>query len=645
MAEAWEDLEIDLASIARELLRRRDNDFRQPADVHDSLAQEVADRSDVIADRLAPELRAMWAARQRQSFAARARPWLTTAMAVVLLGGALAFFISWASGAAGEWQAFLALALLMCAAGAATAAGIQHLEVRRDRSQLRQTEEDLVAATEDAVGELLRARILDRAAPELAWGNTFDSTFAPTLVGIGVDSAISSATYTELVEFIEQHPTSAIGIAGPRGIGKSTLMEKIIHERRLRAIGVRVPAPKRYEPGALVRLIHGNLAHEVLHPGSGGFALFDPASGRLATLRRFAGGVLLLVGAIVMAVIWANDQAKLSERSESSGWRVSTVTVLCIAAAGALLGILARTLWLAAWSLRQEVVADLGDTSARGRQLQALARRELEHLRYSSASQAKSSVSWKLGVVNGSGEDQLTLTERALSEADAVARLRRFCTDLARTGSRSIVVAIDELDKMDQPGDVVAVINSVKDLFHLRSLHVLVSVSTDAMHSFAARGILVRDVFDSAFDTVVEVRRLRPDESVDLLSCRATKFSFPAMYFCHCWAGGHPRDLIRTARACVTIRARPSATRGIRVRIARRQSHSRTSWTPSWWTTWWRSCRPRWTALPPISRAARSSRFVPISRAARIRATIRVGSRSRRRRRSSLLATSSPSGT
>jgi hypothetical protein len=76
------------------------------------------------------------------------------------------------------------------------------------------------------------------------------------------------------------------------------------------------------------------------------------------------------------------------------------------------------------------------------------------------------------------------------------------------------------------------------------------------MHSFAARGVLVRDVFDSAFDTVVEVRRLSPAESADLLSRRATEFSFPAMYFCHAWSGGHPRDLIRAARSCVTYRAR-----------------------------------------------------------------------------------------
>ncbi|GAA0589108.1 hypothetical protein GCM10010172_87620 [Paractinoplanes ferrugineus] len=555
MAEVWDEHDLNLEAVARVLLVRRGNDLDQPTNIHETLAGEVAARSGVIAERVAPELRAVRAARQRCA-AARTRPWLPTGLAVASLIGTLVCFTSSFASGFGDWQILLSLALLIFTAGMASLAGTRHLEVRGDRRQLKQAQQALAAAAEDAVGELLRERILERTEPTLAWGNTFKSTFAPTLVGIGVDNAIPSASYTELVEFIAQHSTSAIGIAGPRGVGKSTLMEKIIHERRLRPIGVRVPAPKRYEPGALIRLVHSSLAHEVLHPGVGRLLLSEPTGGRLAALRRLVASVLVLLSAIAVVVIWANDQARLSERSESSGWRVSTVTVLCIAAAGALLGILARVLWLAGWAMRPEVVADLGARSSRDREVRALARRELEHLRYSSATQAKNSVSWKLGFINGSGEDQLTLTERALSDADAVARLREFCTELARTADQPIIVAIDELDKMDQPSDVVAVINSLKDLFHLRRLHVLVSVSTDAMHSFAARGILVRDVFDSAFDTIVEVRRLETKESRSLLSRRATQFSVPAMYFCHCWSGGHPRDLVRTARACVTIAAR-----------------------------------------------------------------------------------------
>jgi hypothetical protein len=94
--------------------------------------------------------------------------------------------------------------------------------------------------------------------------------------------------------------------------------------------------------------------------------------------------------------------------------------------------------------------------------------------------------------------------------------------------------------------------NGIKDLFHIPNVHVVVSVSTDAMHSFAARGVLVRNVFDSAFDTVIEVQRMTVTESREVLWRRATNFPAPTMMFCHVWSGGHPRDLERYSKMVLT---------------------------------------------------------------------------------------------
>jgi hypothetical protein len=425
-------------------------------------------------------------------------------------------------------------------------------QLARDRSAHRRAMQQLEAAVEVQVAELLREIIKDRATQETIWGSTFDSVYAPTLVGVGVDNAVSSSTYDELVRFVEEHPTSAIGIAGPRGVGKSTLMEQLRTDPRLSPIGVRIPAPKRYEePGALVRLIHTNIATEVLGGEYRPRAATGRPNGILTAIRRAFAALLFLVAAMVLWTIWMVEDSKKSY-SESYGWRVGTLTVVCIALAGALIGILLRSIWRLLWQWRE--INTTGPQSS-GRAARR-ARRELDYLRYSSAVQAKSGVMWKTGILNISGEDQSTFTERQPTEADSVERLRQFLLDLTFLTRRPVVFCLDELDKIDKPDDVVSVINGIKDLFHLRQVHVLVSVSTDAMHSFAARGILVRDVFDSAFDMVVQVRRLSSEESIELLSRRATRFSVPAMLFCHTWAGGHPRDLIRAARACVTYRSR-----------------------------------------------------------------------------------------
>jgi Cdc6-like AAA superfamily ATPase len=545
-------LEIDPEPVALWLLRNRPDDFRQPEDYYADLARETTRRIEVLTERLAAQLQAMYAAKAASTFSAQRKLWLPMIVAIAGFVGAFVLLIRWTSS--GGYAGWIAFGLFAVATIGSVLTIFEYGPAQRRWTARREAAEELEEAFQDAVAELLREIILERAPEEKAWGAIFDSQFAPTLVGIGVDQAISSSSHAEIVQFITEHPTSAIGIAGPRGVGKSTLMQKLITGGKRDSIGVRIPAPKRYEPGALVRLIHSSVAQEILHPGAGLHAINDSTRGRRSLLRRVMIGFFFVAVAVGILVIWSNDNEHQAS-SDSSGWRVGTLTVVCIAAAGAWLGLVIRSLWLGLWALRPEVVLASSLAPSTRQELVRLARRELEYLRYTATAQSKSGVGLKLGIFDLSGEDQLNLAERQPSEADSVERLRQFLRELTRVADRRVVICLDELDKMDKPEDVVAVVNGIKDLFHIRRVHVLVSVSTDAMHSFAARGVLVRDVFDSAFDTVVEVRRLSPEESADLLSRRATDFSFPAMYFCHAWSGGHPRDLIRAARACVTYRA------------------------------------------------------------------------------------------
>jgi uncharacterized protein YbjT (DUF2867 family) len=374
------------------------------------------------------------------------------------------------------------------------------------------------------------------------------------MVGVAIDNAVSSKTYVELSTFIEEHSTSAVGVAGPRGIGKSTLMEQLRFDPRLNCIGVRIPAPRRYEPAALIRLIHRAMASEVLWPG---IAWRPPRPRRFRNSAiSWALRLLLIIGAVVLWVyLWFQD-TWARQYSDFRGIRVGRTTIFLLVVGGVLLSVVVSALW----RLLVQLVTQVGPSSYQASPAASLASRELERLDYSTAVQTKTSIGWKLGFVTATGEDQVNRTERLSTDADMVGSLSWFLRQLrSRTGKR-IIVCIDELDKIDKSDDVVSMINGVKDLFHIPGVHVVVSVSTDAMHSFAARGVLVRDVFDSAFDTVVQVRRMNAQESREVLWRRATNFSVPAMMFCHVWSGGHPRDLIRAARACVTLRAEAQKT-------------------------------------------------------------------------------------
>jgi hypothetical protein len=485
---------------------------------------------------------------RRARFTAHIRLWVALAVCVIFLAWILRYInVIFNTPTRDGWIALgvFGFFVLLSAAFVARDLSLAIPVWSAERSTLRALDE----ATYQHVAEMLREVVNDSWDEETRWGLEFDSQSAPTMVGVAIDNAVSSTTYVELSTFVEEHSTSAIGVAGPRGIGKSTLMEQLRFDPRLNCIGVRIPAPKRYEPAALVRLIHRAVATEVLWPA--GIAWRPPRPGRVSNSAIiWALRLFLIIGAVALWIyLWLGDLE--TRNSADSGIRISGTTIFLLVAGGVLLAVVVSALW----RLLIQLIPKGGLLTFRSSPSASLARRELEHLDYSTAVQTKSSVGWKLGVVTATGEDQVSLTERQATDADMVGSLSWFLRELCRRTGKRIVICIDELDKIDKSDDVVSMINGIKDLFHIPEVHVVVSVSTDAMHSFAARGVLVRDVFDSAFDTVVQVQRMTARESRDVLWRRATNFPVPAMMFCHVWSGGHPRDLIRAARACVTLRA------------------------------------------------------------------------------------------
>lgn len=153
-------------------------------------------------------------------------------------------------------------------------------------------------------------------------------------------------------------------------------------------------------------------------------------------------------------------------------------------------------------------------------------------------------------------QKQTTMTEREPTHPELIAAFTRYLEAYRRLGGRKIVIAIDELDKLSTAEDAIGAINSLKDLFHLPNIHFVISVSEDALVRFAMRGIPFRDVFDSAFDSIVQVEPPSPEDAWKMLAHRTGGFPISAALFCYAWSGGLPRDLIRAARACVDIRRR-----------------------------------------------------------------------------------------
>jgi hypothetical protein len=116
-----------------------------------------------------------------------------------------------------------------------------------------------------------------------------------------------------------------------------------------------------------------------------------------------------------------------------------------------------------------------------------------------------------------------------------------------------LVVAIDELDKIASAEHAHRFVNEVKALFGVPGCHFVLSVSEDALISFERRGFAVRDAFDSSFDEIIRMDQLTLAESRKLLSSRLIGLAEPFVCLCHCFSGGLPRDLIRVARAMMDV--------------------------------------------------------------------------------------------
>ena len=123
----------------------------------------------------------------------------------------------------------------------------------------------------------------------------------------------------------------------------------------------------------------------------------------------------------------------------------------------------------------------------------------------------------------------------------------------AHGGEGRLVIGIDEVDKIRDSDRAEAFLNDIKAIFGIQGSLYLVSLSEDAIDTFARRTPSIRSTFDSAFDELVLVGPMTYQHSEQLLFKRVTGVPRPFIALCHVLAGGLPRDLVRAARALIDV--------------------------------------------------------------------------------------------
>jgi hypothetical protein len=340
----------------------------------------------------------------------------------------------------------------------------------------------------------------------------------------------------------------SIGIAGPRGVGKSTLMRLAGTEygrgedgraAGLGSLAVTVSAPVEYTARDFVLHLFDQACTGYLRYRAA--PLSRPGRSRRGLVAGawlvggFAAGVLLAVerDAVAGGLLSWLDRHGLAAHIGS--WRDDLPTVLGVA--GALIAIAAVNGARRRQRRRRMLRPD---------PLIEAARAHLDRIRLLQTYTSGWSGGVKAGPVDAKVTSGLAAAQQPLTYPEIVSACRGFLTAAAGTvaaDGNAVFVAIDELDRIPAGDRARQFLDEVKSIFDVPNTYFLVSVSEDALVSFERRGMPLRDSFDSAFDEIIRVEPLDFATARTVLERRVVGMPMAFIALCFALSGGIPRDL------------------------------------------------------------------------------------------------------
>lgn len=375
---------------------------------------------------------------------------------------------------------------------------------------------------------------------------------------------IESRAVRNVLNFITDHEASALGLAGQRGIGKTTILKHLAQwAEEEGGLAVVVTAPVLYEPEDMIRRIYDEFLLQAKEKLPG----YPPAETRLpqAWALTPAESVTLLVGVATTGcgVVLFTNPGLLSDPVQATAWG--------LIAAGYVLIAFGLTPLLTRLRLRSRI-GSLGKKAVVASKLEEVLTKAADHLRWemerSSGDEIAAELPAKLFASTRSSS--VKQTERPVGRSELAQHFRQTVEEYIRHSKdvplrgrerQPVLICVDELDKIADSAGALNLVNELKDLMHIEGTHFLLTVSEDALRAFALRGVPVRDAVDSTFDEVFEVRGLEAVESHRVIVQRAPEFPPPLTRFCHAWSLGVPRDLLRAARHCIKVGADQTGAR------------------------------------------------------------------------------------
>jgi len=432
----------------------------------------------------------------------------------------------------------------------------------RDRTQRVDALRQMMTSAEETVRQAvvnrgmlptLRSFINARLAP--SYDTTLEKENAPGLAEVyNPEYEVDTEPKRQLDRLLENMPGGSVGVAGPRGVGKTTLLgafcgkESTTELKEREVLSVMTSAPVEYDAREFILHIFSSVCQrllelkhrpapsywELLEDQKPPFTLFARIVGWGDTFAFVAAGVILVGATLYLK----GGQMGIQEKPISS----LGLTFMAIG----LLGLLMQAVNMQrrvgfAW---RSFVSEPRDP------LVMLANQALREIQFQQSFTSGWAGSLNIPVAKASLETtvdaSVNLARHQLSLPEVMDAYRDFVGKVSK--EYEIIIGIDELDKIGSDDKAQKFLNDIKALFGLEKCFYLISVSESALSSFARRGLPIRDVFDSCFDAIIDVDYFDLRQAQALLRRRVIGVPVPFVAFCHCMAGGLPRDLIREYR-------------------------------------------------------------------------------------------------
>jgi hypothetical protein len=411
------------------------------------------------------------------------------------------------------------------------------------------------AATRQSVLEQIRIRLNELGRRSL-FSTKLRARRAPGL-GSVLDPAhiVPTDLMAEVERLADSVSSASVGISGPRGVGKSTLIRWICEgknaTRRFPSLGLYVAAPVEYDARDFLVHLYASLCQAVLA---------DSRLCRQAAVRKRS--FWRLRDPVAAAILAAAGFVTLSHTEAIRGWHVMVSRT-----EHRLWDVVPALAFTVAALLIIEYVRHLR-TERNESQLGAQAMESLRRLRFqlTETGSLSSGLNAPGGVTLGASRSR-QLTEIQMSLPDLVTDYRQFSEkvvsalqdaafsdDLTRASEARLIVGIDEIDRIESAERAEKFLNDIKAIFGIPYSFYLASLSADALATFERRVITARSAFDTAFDSVIRIDPMDLRTARYLLERRAIGLPYPFVALCHILSGGVPRELMRVARTVFDLR-------------------------------------------------------------------------------------------